>query len=59
LSLHNIKLIETETFEETFNKKKNEDLSKREKDIIYNLDNNEILKEFSFLNRWVVFQKSI
>ena len=59
LSLYNIKLIETETFQETFNKKKNEDLSKREKDIIYNLDNNEILKEFSFLNRWVVFQKSI
>jgi hypothetical protein len=59
LSLYNIKLIETETFQETFNKKKNEDLSKREKDIINNLDNNEILKEFSFLNRWVVFQKSI
>ena len=68
LSRFNIQFVESETFEETFNKKKTEinniNANKRtnqqikDKTTIDSLDEDENLKRFSFLNRWCIFQKS-
>jgi hypothetical protein len=68
LSRFKIQLVETETFEESFNNKKNKIYSisetertnqqKRDKITIDNLDKDENLKQFSFLNRWCIFQKN-
>ena len=68
LSRVNIQLVESQTFEETFNNKKTEinniPANKRttqqikDKTIIDTLNEDENLKRFSFLNRWCIFQKS-
>ena len=68
LSRCDIQLVETETFEESFNKKKKKinsifetertNQQKRDKITIDNLDKDENLKRFSFLNRWCIFQKN-
>lgn len=57
--VHNINLIESETFKETFYKKiADTSTILPDKEILNNLNANEMLKEFSFLNRWAIFQKS-
>jgi SAM-dependent methyltransferase len=59
---HGLELVETEMFEETFNKLKTaipaaeEDYSHLDNDII-NLDKDSIQKQFSFLNQYCVFKK--
>ena len=68
LSRCDIQLVETETFEESFNNKKKKinsifetertNQQKRDKITIDNLDKDENLKRFSFLNRWCIFQKN-
>ena len=66
LSKYKIILSETETFEETFNKKRTslttDNLNyqqKGQKSILDNLDTDNNLKTFSFLNRWCIFKKTI
>ena len=66
LSKYKIILSETETFEETFNKKKAsltiDKLNyqqKGQKSILDTLDTDNNLKTFSFLNRWCIFTKTI
>ena len=60
LSVFKINLIATETFKETFDEKMNDpNISPENKEIIVNLNNDENLKRFSFLNRWCIFQKQI
>lgn len=60
---HDLKLIQTEMFEQTFNSLLNE-LSSDDKDnkdlfnSLVNLEKDEIQKKFSFLNRWAVFTKT-
>jgi hypothetical protein len=65
LSKFKIHLIETETFQETFNKKlanlKIEVVNskiQRQLDILNSLNEDENLKTFSFLNRWCIFERS-
>ena len=69
LSKYKIKLIETQTFEKTFkdrkelihnipeNKRTTQQI--REKTTLDNLDPDENLKRFSFLNRWCIFEKTL
>ena len=66
LSKYKIILSETETFEETFNKKRasltTDNLNyqqKGQKSILDTLDTDNNLKTFSFLNRWCIFKKTI
>lgn len=59
---YNLELLETEMFSETFNRLKiaiPDDLSARQHldDDILALDKDEVQKQFSFLNRWVIFKK--
>ena len=61
LKKHRIDVVETELFETTFKTQMsipNDKLHKNAKNILDNLDQNEMLKRFSFLNRWVVFKKN-
>jgi hypothetical protein len=70
LSRYGIKLIKTQTFEETFNDRyalfeELEDSKTgltnsqiREKTTIYNLKKDKNLQRFSFLNRWCIFEKT-
>jgi mRNA (guanine-N7-)-methyltransferase len=59
---HGMELVETEMFEETFRKLKEkipeseEDYSHLDQDIL-KLDEDNIQKQFSFLNQWVVFTR--
>jgi hypothetical protein len=56
-------LIESEMFEESFNKLKakrpesQEDYTHLDQDII-ELDKDDIQKQFSFLNQWAIFKKA-
>ena len=59
---YNLELLETEMFGDTFNKLKDaipDDLASRQHldDDILALDKDEVQKQFSFLNRWVIFKK--
>jgi len=59
---YNLELSETEMFGDTFNKLKDtipDDLASRQHldDDILALDKDEVQKQFSFLNRWVIFKK--
>lgn len=61
---YNLELLETEMFGETFNKIKasipdNLEARQHLHDDILELDKDPIQKQFSFLNRWVVFKKTI
>ena len=62
--LHGLELVESEMFEETFNKLKSqipeniEEYSHLDQDII-NLDKDTVQKQFSFLNQWAVFKKVV
>lgn len=58
LSKFKINLIETETFQETFNKKLANSKIPRQLDILNSLNEDENLKTFSFLNRWCIFERS-
>ncbi len=68
LSRFNIQFVESQTFEESFKNRKDEinsiPANKRttqqikDKTTIDNLDADENLKRFSFLNRWCIFQKN-
>ena len=61
LKKHRIDVVETELFETTFKTQMsipNDKLHKNAKNILDNLNQNEMLKRFSFLNRWVVFKKN-
>ena len=52
--------LETETFEATFNEKlRDSNIKPREREILDNLNNDNNLKRFSFLNRWCIFQKQV
>ena len=60
LSVYKINLKETETFEATFNEKlRDSNIKPREREILDNLNNDNNLKRFSFLNRWCIFQKQV
>jgi hypothetical protein len=59
---YNLELFETEMFGDTFNKLKDaipDDLASRQHldDDILALDKDDVQKQFSFLNRWVIFKK--
>ena len=58
LSKYKIHLIETETFQETFNKKLATSTNQRQLDILNSLNEDENLKTFSFLNRWCIFERN-
>lgn len=59
---YGLQLLETEMFEESFNKLKNkipeneDEYTHLDQDIL-NLDKDDIQKQFSFLNQWTIFQK--
>jgi len=59
---YDLKLSKTEMFEQTFNNIKNEipsnttNLTKFQESI-FNLDKDDVQKQFSFLNQWAVFKK--
>lgn len=67
LSKFNIQFVESQTFEQTFKNKKAEidkipedkrtQQQKKDRTTIDNLDDDENLKQFSFLNRWCIFEK--
>ena len=67
LSKCNIQFVESQTFKETFNNRRNEintipenrrtTQQIKDKTTIDNLDADENLKQFSFLNRWCIFEK--
>lgn len=67
LSTFNIQFVKSETFAETFKNKKAEidnipvnertPQQKKDKTTIDTLDEDENLKQFSFLNRWCIFEK--
>jgi len=69
LARFKINLIESQTFEETFKERQTviNDIPKdkrttpqiHEKTIIDNLDGDENLKRFSFLNRWCIFERAL
>lgn len=50
-------LNSTGMFEDTFNDFKKKAKKQKSIDIIDGIDNNPILKQFSFLNRWCIFEK--
>ena len=59
----NLELEETELYSTTFAKLKDEIPDDEEKQTslqksLLELDKNEVQKQFSFLNRWVVFKKT-
>jgi SAM-dependent methyltransferase len=59
---YNLELVESELFSQTFNKIKSKYLNTNVKknniyNIINDLDKEEELKQFSFLNRWCVFKR--
>lgn len=56
---HGLEILDTEMFSRTFEKLKlkNEENSPILANAIDEMDKDEVLKQFSFFNRWVVFQK--
>lgn len=55
---HNLELVKSEMFEETFNKlKKETPESDRLYEDLFELDGDDIQKQFSFLNQWAIFKK--
>lgn len=59
---HNLKLVESEMFQETFNRIRSSvpdseaDYTHLHQDVL-ELDKDDVQKQFSFLNQWVVFKK--
>jgi len=56
---HGLEILDTEMFSTTFEKlkNKNEENSPILSNAITEMDKDDVLKQFSFFNRWVVFQK--
>jgi hypothetical protein len=57
---HGLEILDTEMFSKTFEKlkNKNEDNSPILANAITEMDKDDVLKQFSFFNRWAVFQKT-
>jgi mRNA (guanine-N7-)-methyltransferase len=55
---HNLTLVKSEMFKETYDNLKSDNEDKGINTIITNFGKDNILKDFSFLNRWVIFEKS-
>ena len=55
---HNLSLVDSAMFKETYDNFKQDNGDKGINTIINNFGKDNVLKEFSFLNRWVIFEKS-